>query len=80
MLRSEGIAIHEGERGYDFWRLCNKLRETVHQLGFRLATGPNFYNLMNQFPHAFLSPHRRVFFLCCFFLTVSWKAKSAPVE
>ncbi|KAF7793363.1 hypothetical protein EIP86_004475 [Pleurotus ostreatoroseus] len=54
ILRADKVPLRPDESGYDFWTLCKAIRDAIHQLGFRLAEGPQFYNLMNQFPHAFL--------------------------
>ncbi|KAI0095086.1 hypothetical protein BDY19DRAFT_65140 [Irpex rosettiformis] len=53
-LAADNTVLDPSEPGYDFWHLCEKIREVIQQLGFRLAEGPYFYALMNQFPHAFL--------------------------
>lgn len=38
-FRAEDVAVSPSEAGYDFWELCNKTRDAIHQLGFRLAEG-----------------------------------------
>ncbi|THH02586.1 hypothetical protein EW026_g306 [Hermanssonia centrifuga] len=58
-LSAENVPLSPGEPGYDFWFLCTQIRHSIHQLGFRLADGPQFYSVMNQFPHHFLSPGHR---------------------
>ncbi|KAI0706100.1 hypothetical protein BC835DRAFT_1409733 [Cytidiella melzeri] len=55
-LAADSVILDPHEPGYSFWHLCEKIREVIKQIGFRIAEGPRFYTLMNQFPHAFIQP------------------------
>lgn len=49
-LRSEGVALHRDEPGYNFWHLIKRIRDAIQDLGFRLAEGQITY--MHTLIHA----------------------------
>ncbi|GJE85809.1 YccV-like-domain-containing protein [Phanerochaete sordida] len=58
-LVDKGVPLDPDEPGYDFWNLVEEIREAIHDMGFGIAQGPEFYRVTNQFPHFFLKPEGR---------------------
>jgi F-box protein 21 len=38
-LINDNVVLDPKQQGYNYWELCEKVREVIHQLGFRLAQG-----------------------------------------
>ncbi|TFK90805.1 hypothetical protein K466DRAFT_644260 [Polyporus arcularius HHB13444] len=58
-LRSQDVVIDYRRSGYDLLKLVLAIREFIHDEGFAMGTGREFYHPFNQFPHYFLGPGRR---------------------
>ncbi|RPD82366.1 hypothetical protein L226DRAFT_564947 [Lentinus tigrinus ALCF2SS1-7] len=58
-LLDEGLVIDHGRPGYDLLRLVLAVRGFLHDEGFDVGTGREFYHPFNQFPHYFLGAGRR---------------------
>ncbi|KAI8990459.1 Transglutaminase-like superfamily-domain-containing protein [Trametes punicea] len=57
-LSAEGLELDKQKAGYNLVALIRAVREFIHDEGFAVATGTEFMNLMNQFPHHFLGAGR----------------------
>ncbi|KAI0719980.1 hypothetical protein C8T65DRAFT_706004 [Cerioporus squamosus] len=58
-LLFEGLELDHTHFGYDLLKLVLAIRNFIHDEGFAVGTGREFYHPFNQFPHYFLGPGRR---------------------
>ncbi|KAH9836946.1 uncharacterized protein C8Q71DRAFT_756197 [Rhodofomes roseus] len=58
-LTAGGIELDPVSPDYDLPSLVVRLRETLRGMGFCIAEGDDFYNPLNQFPHAFMRTESR---------------------
>jgi len=58
-LTAAGAELDPTSPDYDLPMLVVLLRDTLRGMGFRIAEGDDFYNPLNQFPHAIMRPESR---------------------
>ncbi|KZT75034.1 hypothetical protein DAEQUDRAFT_18423 [Daedalea quercina L-15889] len=58
-LTVAGVELDPASPGYDLPSLVVRLRDTLRGMGFHIADGDDFYNPLNQFPHAFMRTESR---------------------
>ncbi|KAH9937278.1 uncharacterized protein B0H18DRAFT_969901, partial [Fomitopsis serialis] len=58
-LTAAGAELDPASPDYDLPMLVVLLRDTLRGMGFRIAEGDDFYNPLNQFPHAIMRPESR---------------------
>jgi len=72
LLTSAGVELDPEDPKYDVQNLCVQIRAILRDMGFRNAEGTDFYDLLNQFPHALMREnHRRTIPMSLVYVFVS---------